>query len=60
MIGWNLKLTIRLNDRVMWVQPNRVDVNEMGYGKWNEWDGLLTEGNENEHTQWSVDWRKLR
>ena len=43
----------------------------MNYGRWNELDGLWTEGNKNEtwsmkwtegnemkHEQWSVDWRK--
>ena len=39
------------------MQPNKVNVNEMDYGIWNEWDGLWTEGNKIKH-QWSVDWRK--
>ena len=29
----------------------------MDYGRWNEWDGVLTEGNKMKH-QWVVDWRK--
>ena len=39
------------------MQPNKVNVNEMDYGIWNEWDGLWTEGNKIKH-QWSVDWGK--
>ena len=52
------------------MQPNKVNMNEMVYVRWNEWDGLRTEGNKNEtwsvkcgltagnevkHEQWSVD-----
>ena len=70
-IGWKVKLTIRLNDHVIWVEPNKVNRNEMDYGGWNEWDRLLTEGNkmkhkqwmrtegnEMKHKQWSANWRK--
>ena len=45
-IGWKVTLTIKLNDHVIWVHPNKVNMNEIDYGRWNEWDGLLTEGNE--------------
>ena len=34
------------------MQPKKVNMNEMDYGRWNEWDGLWTEGNKNE--TWSV------
>ena len=34
------------------MQPNKVNMNEMDYGRWNEWDGLWTEGNKNE--TWSM------
>ena len=34
------------------MQPKKINMNEMDYGRWNEWDGLWTEGNENE--TWSV------
>ena len=27
------------------MQPNKVNMNEMDYDRWNEWDGLWTEGN---------------
>ena len=55
------------------MQPNEVNMNEMDYGRWNEWDGLWTKGNKNEtwsmqcgltersemkHEEWSVDLRK--
>ena len=30
----------------------------MDYGRWNEWDGLWTEGNKMKHNQLSVDWMK--
>ena len=48
------------------MQPNVVNMNEMGYGRWNEWDGLWAErnekkvwtgGNEMKHKQLSVGWR---
>ena len=57
-IGWKVKLTIRLNDHVIWVEPNKVNRNEMDYGGWNEWDRLWTDGNEMKHKQWSANWRK--
>ena len=57
-IGRNMKMTIRLSDDVKCVQTNMVNVNEMDYGKWNEWDELWTEWNEMKHEQWSVEWRK--
>ena len=34
------------------MQPNKVNMNKMGYGRWNEWDGLWTEGNKN--ATWSI------
>ena len=40
-----VKLTIRLNDDVTWVQQNKVNVNEMGCDRRNKWDGLWTEEN---------------
>ena len=48
MIGWKVKLTIWLNDHVLWLQPNKVNMNEVDCGGWNEWGGLWTEGNKNE------------
>ena len=57
-IGWKVKLTIRLNNDLIWVQANKVNANEMDYGRWNEWDGLWTEGNKMRHDQWTVDRRK--
>ena len=41
-IGWKVKLRIRSNDDLIWMQSNIASVNEMDYGKWNEWDGLET------------------
>ena len=29
------------------------EMNEINYGRWNEWDGLWTEGHEMEYEQWS-------
>ena len=29
-----------LNYDIIWVQPDKENVNEMDYGRWNEWDGL--------------------
>ena len=44
---------MKLNDHVIWVQPNKVNMNEMDCGRWNKWDGLWTdEGNKNE--TWSM------
>ena len=43
--------TLPLNDDVIWVQPNKVNMNEIDYGRWNEWDGLSTEGNKMKHEQ---------
>ena len=31
----------------------------MNYNRWDEWDGLLTEGNKIKHEQWNADWRKI-
>ena len=36
------------------MQSNKVNVNEMDYGRWNEWDGLQTEENKMKHEQWSL------
>ena len=30
---------------------NMVNLNEMDYGRWNEWDGLSTEGNKMSNEQ---------
>ena len=57
-IGWKVKLAMSLNGHVIWIQPNKVNMNEMDCGRWNDWDGLWTEGNKMKHDQWSVDWRK--
>ena len=43
---------MRLNDHVIWIQPNKVNMNEMNCGGWYEWDGLWTEGFKNE--TWSM------
>ena len=48
---------IRLNDHVIWVQPNKVlpylvNMNKMDYGRWNECDGMWTEWNKDE--TWSM------
>ena len=51
-IGWKVQVTMRLNDNVIWIQPNKVNMSEMDCGRWNEWDGLWTEGNKNE--TWSM------
>ena len=40
------------------MQPNKVNVNEMDNGRWNESVGLWTEGNIMKHDQWSVGVRK--
>ena len=40
------------------MQPNMVNVNEIDYGRLNEWFGLSTEGNKMKHEQWSVYWSK--
>ena len=34
-----------MNDHVIWKQSNKMNVNHMDYGRWNEQDGLWTEGN---------------
>ena len=53
---WNWQ--IRLNDHVIWVQPNKVNMNEMDYvDEMNEMDCGLKEI-KMKHDQWSVDWRK--
>ena len=28
------------------------NMNEINHGRWNEWDGLWTEGNEIKHKEW--------
>ena len=45
-----MKLTIRLNDHVIWMQPNKVNMNEVDYGRLKEI--------KMKHDKWSVDWRK--
>ena len=47
-----------MNDQVTWVQPNKLNVNKVAYDRWNEWDGLSTDGNKTKHDLWCVDWRK--
>ena len=37
-----------LNDHVMWIQTNRVNMSELDCGRWNEWNGLWTEGYKDE------------
>ena len=32
------------------------ELNEMGYGRWNKWDGQWTEGNKMKHDQRCVYW----
>ena len=39
-INWKVELTMMLNDHVIWIQPNKVNMNKMDCGRWNEWDGL--------------------
>ena len=63
MIDWKVKLTVRLNDDViLWVQPNKLNINEMvdemnemdcGLKeiKWNMNNKVWTEGNEMKHEQ---------
>ena len=55
-IDWKVKLRIRLNHHVIWVQPNIVNVNEMDYGRyglkeirWNMNSEVWTEGNAMKH-----------
>ena len=33
------------------MQPNKINVNGIDHGRWNEWDGLWTEGNEMKYEQ---------
>ena len=40
------------------MQPNKVNMNEIDYGRWNEWDGCGLKEIKMKHDQWSVDWRK--
>ena len=34
------------------MQPNEINMNEMDYGRWNEWDWMWPEGNKNE--TWTI------
>ena len=43
-----VKLTVRLHEDVIWVQSNKLNVNEIDYGRWNEWDWL-----------WQIKWMRL-
>ena len=43
---------MKLNDQVIWIQLSKVNTNMMDCDRWNEWDGLWTEGNKNE--TWSM------
>ena len=40
-----------LNDDGTWVQIKKVNVNEMDYGWWNEWNGLWAGGNKIKYEQ---------
>ena len=44
------------------MQPNKVNMNEMDYARWNEWKKKKKKKKKKEiktkHDQWSVDWRK--
>ena len=51
-IGWKVKLIMSLNGHVIWIQSNKVNMNEMDCGTWNESDGMWIEGNKNE--TWSM------
>ena len=53
-------MNLRLNDDVIWVQLNKVNMNKMGYGRWNVWDGLWTGGNKMKHEQWSPKCKNVR
>ena len=59
-IGWKVKLTMRLNYHVIWIQPNKVNINEMDCGRWNECDGLWTERNKNETWSMKCDLKEMR
>ena len=37
------------------MQPNKINMNKVDFGRWNEWDGLWTEGNKN--GTWSLKCR---
>ena len=39
-------MTIGLNDDVKWVKSYMVNLSVIDFSKWNEWDGLWSEGNE--------------
>ena len=41
-------MTIRIIDHVIWIQPNKANMNEVDCGRWNEWDGL-----------WTEEWRRM-
>ena len=59
-IGWKVKLRIRSNDDLIWAQSNIANVNEMDYSRWNEWDGLETEGNEMKHETMKCGLKEVR
>ena len=40
------------------MQPTKVNINGIDYGRWNEWDGCGLKEIKMKHDQWSVDWRK--
>ena len=55
-----MKVTMRLNDHVIWIQPNKVNMNEMGCGRWNEWHELWTKVNKNETSSMKSGLKEMR
>ena len=55
-----MKVTMRLNDHVIWIQPNKVNTSEMGCGRWNEWDELWTKVNKNETSSMKCGLKEMR
>ena len=44
-----MKVAVRLKYDAVWVKPNMLNVNEMDYDLWNEWDG----------NEWQNEWVRL-
>ena len=42
------------------MQPNKINMNEMNHGIWNEWDGLWAEGNKNETLSMKCGLKEMR
>ena len=42
------------------MQPKKVNMIEIDYGRWNEWDGLWAEGNENKTWSLSFGLKEMR